>query len=179
MEWTKEDLKFVRENKNKMMNKELGEALGRNKDNVRATMQYYGIKRSKKAIMKFRVEGNIRGGLKAGLKRIGKKSNNKKRIKYKRISCIYPELSECWICISHIERTNGYHVVNRNKKRYRMSRYVWLMNFGKIPEGMLVCHKCDTPECINPDHLFLGTQADNINDAVKKGRAYWQKEKVT
>jgi len=42
---------------------------------------------------------------------------------------------------------------------------------GPIPEGKLVCHTCDTPLCINPDHLFIGTNADNIQDCVKKGRA--------
>lgn len=45
-----------------------------------------------------------------------------------------------------------------------------MLNYGEIPGGMYVCHKCDNPRCINPEHLFIGTRKDNIADREAKGR---------
>lgn len=49
-------------------------------------------------------------------------------------------------------------------------RVSWLLAHGPIPEGQIVCHHCDTPLCVRPDHLFLGTHRDNVHDALTKGR---------
>lgn len=49
-------------------------------------------------------------------------------------------------------------------------RFAWLLTHGQIPAGLHVCHHCDTPLCVNPSHLFLGTQGENLQDASRKGR---------
>lgn len=57
------------------------------------------------------------------------------------------------------------------RKIFRVHRVSWEIHFGPIPSGMFVLHKCDTRHCVRPDHLFLGTNDDNMKDMAKKGRA--------
>ena len=50
------------------------------------------------------------------------------------------------------------------------NRIAWVFEHGSIPDGLLVCHRCDNPPCCNPSHLFVGTYADNVRDMIVKGR---------
>lgn len=66
--------------------------------------------------------------------------------------------------------TDGYGVFQLRGRKMYAHRWSYLVAFGHLPEGVLVLHKCDTPACVNPDHLFLGSQKDNMDDASNKGR---------
>jgi hypothetical protein len=62
---------------------------------------------------------------------------------------------------------DGYGKLCRNGRAHRISYEV---HKGKIPNGMMVCHTCDNPSCVNPEHLWVGTCKQNIRDSVKKKR---------
>lgn len=78
--------------------------------------------------------------------------------------------SGCWEWIGS-KRHFGYgQVYFKGRPGRKAHRVAWERTYGPIPEGMGVLHKCDNPPCINPDHLFLGTPEDNVQDMFKKGR---------
>jgi hypothetical protein len=81
--------------------------------------------------------------------------------------------SGCWLWMANtdghpIGRNYGQiHILGRKRRAHHAA---WRIYRGSIPSGLQVLHRCDTPLCVNPAHLFLGTPTDNLSDAEKKGR---------
>lgn len=79
----------------------------------------------------------------------------------------------CWLWIG-AHKKRGYGVIsiriNGHPHNIHAHRLSWIIHYGTIPDGMDVCHHCDTPACVRPDHLFLGDAAMNMADAKAKGR---------
>lgn len=77
---------------------------------------------------------------------------------------------ECWEWTG-VRNQFGHGRIRRDGKETGTHRYSWILAFGPIPSGMLVCHRCDNPPCVRPSHLFLGTPRDNTQDMHAKGRS--------
>lgn len=81
----------------------------------------------------------------------------------------------CWLWTSNVHH-NGYGQIAQSRNGATRQRWVWAhrvaweLTHGPIADGLLVLHRCDTPLCVNPAHLFLGTHLENIADSVRKGR---------
>jgi hypothetical protein len=86
----------------------------------------------------------------------------------------YDETSGCWEWLGSKRNGYGRMIVGSRKDGTRRSvsahRVSFELEYGDIPSGMVVCHKCDNPCCVNPSHLFVGTRQDNVDDRESKGR---------
>jgi hypothetical protein len=75
----------------------------------------------------------------------------------------------CWHFTGSLSN-NRYGKLGVNGKFISAHRFSYQLSYGEIPEGMHCCHKCDNPRCVNPDHLFIGTRSENMQDMLNKNR---------
>ncbi len=76
----------------------------------------------------------------------------------------------CWLWTGFLNNKGYGQIGVANNKLAYTHRVSYALYIGEIPKGLLVLHKCDTPACLNPEHLFLGTQKENMQDCKRKGR---------
>lgn len=87
-----------------------------------------------------------------------------------KLRCSINKHTSCWLYGLGLT-TAGYGRIGINRKSHYTHRLMFELVNGEIKNGLHILHKCDTPNCCNPDHLFLGTPLDNIRDMISKGRA--------
>lgn len=83
------------------------------------------------------------------------------------------KLTSCWLWQKSKTNKNpsrSYGVSFIRGQKILATHLSWIFAYGKIKKGYYICHKCDNPSCVNPEHLFLGTQSDNMQDCVRKNR---------
>jgi hypothetical protein len=90
---------------------------------------------------------------------------------YERFMSKVVKTKTCWFW-GGTRNVDGYGRVRINGKSDGAHRVSYEYHIGPIPKGLYVCHKCDCPPCVNPDHLFLGTARDNARDKIAKGRHF-------
>lgn len=82
---------------------------------------------------------------------------------------VLPVSCGCHLWLGCVDR-GGYGFFRHQKKNLKAHRVAYKLHYGFLPQDTLVCHTCDNPSCVNPEHLFVGSNQDNQRDAVSKGR---------
>lgn len=136
------------------------------------TTEFFGINRSMKSGLKSPCKECEKSGRRLPY---GYTSTPEAKLEYdrERFESMVAKSSGCWLWIGS-QSDDGYGRFNSRlfSNRYRAHRFAWFLRHGQFPaDGLVVCHACDTPLCVNPDHLWLGTNAENILDMWHKGRA--------
>jgi hypothetical protein len=76
----------------------------------------------------------------------------------------------CWLWLGKINPTTGYGIVQRDRREEGAHRTAYALTYGEVPDGLSVLHTCDIRPCVRPDHLYAGTQRDNVLDMYERGR---------
>jgi hypothetical protein len=79
-----------------------------------------------------------------------------------------PDLGPCWLWTAHL--SHGYGCIVVDGKRIRAHRFSWELHYGPVPDGLFVLHNCHLAHCVNPIHLYVGTQSQNVRDQYESGR---------
>lgn len=97
--------------------------------------------------------------------------NNEKLVKRFGTKFTMLDSHSCWLWQDHLDKDGyGQFWIPELSTFYRAHRVAWeMVNVRQVPDGMLVCHKCENRHCVNPDHLYLGTHTDNMRDKYKDG----------
>lgn len=82
----------------------------------------------------------------------------------------FSKTNECWNWNS-CKNKQGYGIFSFKSRNIKAHQFSWILHFGEYKKGLHVCHKCDNPSCVNPNHLFLGTHSQNMKDKVEKGNS--------